>query len=599
MGFLYPGALTAFALVPLLVVAYLVRERPRRVIVSSVISFYALRALRAQRPWGWPRLDWRFLIEVLILSLVVLAMAGPYQIRPRTPIAVVLDNSAAMQVREPDGVRFAQARQRLLQALPGQSDLEVTLYLTAPAPHLLASGLDSAQARRLIDAAHPLDAPDDGAATARLLSDLAASHRFSTVLVASSHPFVTPVPAIFHPITVGTALPNYALGAFTVTAQSFGASALKARLTLANFSPEARTVRVDLYGDDKPLAHAQAQLAGREVSTLEFPSVPRAIAYRAQLSPSDAFDLDNVAYASAATGDVVRLLFVSPTPQDAQGLSELPGLEVATMTPEQYSPARVAADLIIFEYSVPKELPGANALLVMPPAGDPLFGLQLGTVATTQVTSWRSPDPLTDNVNFRLLQLRQAQSFKIGSWLGTVVGSNAGALILDGSHQGHRYVVMGFNPFPYLGSRNLPMSILTLNVLAYLSGFGTSEVGYRTGRPWVVPSGITEVVTPRGVRYQVKPGQLFSGDSSQGLYKMTGPGGQLRFRAVSLDDFTVSDLEDRQPLKLELTAAPPAPPSAFAQRRSLTSYLLAAILILAAGEALLVYRRRQNLPQAA
>ncbi|HLH75657.1 MAG TPA: BatA domain-containing protein [Candidatus Binataceae bacterium] len=591
MGFLYPGALTAFALVPLLVVAYLVRERPRRVIVSSVISFYALRTLRAQRPWGWPRLDWRFVVELLILSLVVLAMAGPYQIRPRTPIAVVLDNSAAMQVREPDGVRFAQARQRLLRELPEQADLEVALYLTAPAPHLLASGLDSVQARGLISAAHPLDAPDDGAATARLLADLATSHRFSSILVASTHPFLPPVPAIFHLITVGTALPNYALGSFTVTAQSFGASALKARLSLANFSSQARTVRVDLYGDDKPLAHAQPQLAAREVSTLEFPSVSRAIAYRAQLLPTDAFSLDNVAYASAATGDVVRLLFVSPTPHDAQGLSELPGLEVTTMTPEQYSPDRVGADLIVFEYAVPKELPGANALLVMPPADDPIFGLQLARAATTQVTSWRSPDPLTDNVNFRLLQMRQAQSFKTGSWLDTVVESNAGALILDGSHQGHRYVVMGFNPFPYLGSRNLPMSILTLNVLAYLSGFGSSEVGYRTGRPWVVPSGITQIVTPRGVRYQVKPGQLFSGDNSQGFYKMSGPGGQQRLRAVNLDDLTVSDLEDRQPLKLELAPAPPAPPSTFAQRRSLTAYLLAAILLLAAGEALLIYRR--------
>jgi len=95
-GFLYPGALAFFVLVPLLLIAYLVRERPRSVLVSSVLGYRALRGLKSERPWGWPRLDWLFLIELLILSLVVLAMAQPYVIHQHTPVAVVLDNSAGM-----------------------------------------------------------------------------------------------------------------------------------------------------------------------------------------------------------------------------------------------------------------------------------------------------------------------------------------------------------------------------------------------------------------------------------------------------------------------------------------------------------------------
>ena len=102
MGLLYPSALVFFALVPALLIAYLVRERPLRVTVSSVLAFRALRGLKGERPWGRPQLDWLFLVEVLILSLAVLAMAQPYVVRRRKPIAVVLDNSAAMQAR--DGV---------------------------------------------------------------------------------------------------------------------------------------------------------------------------------------------------------------------------------------------------------------------------------------------------------------------------------------------------------------------------------------------------------------------------------------------------------------------------------------------------------------
>ena len=82
MGLLNPGALYyLLALIPALALAYLVRERPRRVVVSSVLAFRALRARRGQRFGGWPRPDWMFFVEMLIIALAVLAIAGPYVTR--------------------------------------------------------------------------------------------------------------------------------------------------------------------------------------------------------------------------------------------------------------------------------------------------------------------------------------------------------------------------------------------------------------------------------------------------------------------------------------------------------------------------------------
>jgi len=594
MGFLDPGALIFFALIPLLALAYLVKERPRTVTVSSVIGFYALRGLRSERPWGWPRFDWLFLIELLILSLAVLAMASPYLIRKHTPVAVVMDNSAVMQVREPAGTRLQQERERLLAALPAGNDVAVSLFFTAPAPHPAATAVTVAQARTAIEQAAATDAPDDGAAVARLLSGLNASRRFAQILYAGVRPLGAPLPADVRTLTVGAPAPNFALGSFIVSGgQGFGAQRLQAQVSVANFSPAERNLQVELFGDDKPIAHASVHLVSREVGSVTFPALERAAVYRAQLSPADAFALDNVAYATSAAGESLHLLFVSPTPADAQGLAGLPGISVQTVAPQDYSPANSKADLIVFEYAVPKELPGANALLVMPPPGDPVFDLRDVGGATTQITSWRTPDPLTDGVNFRLLALRQAQSFAPHTWLAPVVTSNLGGLILAGSHEGHRYVAMGINPFPYLGSRNLPMSILTLNILGYLSGFGAVEQGYRTGRPWVVPAGITSITAPGGATFTVKPGALFSGDGRQGIYRLTGAGGAVRLRAVNLDDFTASDLEEEPPLKVDWTASG-APVPDFSEHVTLTSWLLAALLALAACEALVIYRRRRG-----
>src|ERR1700694_608425 len=111
MGLLNPGALIFFAILPALVLAYLARERPSRVTVSSVLAFRALNAMRKECFGGLPKFDWTFFVELLILSLAVLAMARPYLIRHGNPIAVVLDNSAPMQARTRDGTtRFVQAR---------------------------------------------------------------------------------------------------------------------------------------------------------------------------------------------------------------------------------------------------------------------------------------------------------------------------------------------------------------------------------------------------------------------------------------------------------------------------------------------------------
>src|SRR4030081_3729756 len=98
MDLLLPGALYyMFALIPALALAYLARERPRRVVLSSVLAFRALRARRGRRFGGWPHQDRMFFVEMLIIGLAVLTIAGPYVMRGGNPIAVVLDDSAAMQ----------------------------------------------------------------------------------------------------------------------------------------------------------------------------------------------------------------------------------------------------------------------------------------------------------------------------------------------------------------------------------------------------------------------------------------------------------------------------------------------------------------------
>ena len=284
MGLLNPGALYyLLALIPALALAYLVRERPRRVVVSSVLAFRALRARRGRRFGGWPRPDWMFFVEMLIIALAVLAIAKPYVTRTGNPIAVVLDDSAAMQATAGSGrSRFDMARAALTDALAREGPGEVNLYLSAPQPHRAGPPFASAaEASAALAQLHPADAPSDQAALTALLSELASDTRLRRVIYAGARPLAAPVPPRVEAFAAGDPLPNYAIGSFVLRRESLGQAALHARLTVANFSPAAQTLQLAITGDGKSVGHAQAHLEPGQIGAIEFPNLAPAGVYRA------------------------------------------------------------------------------------------------------------------------------------------------------------------------------------------------------------------------------------------------------------------------------------------------------------------------------
>lgn len=597
MGLLYPGALVFLAIVPALVLAYLARERPTRVVVSSVLAFRALRGLRKERFGGRPRFDWKFLVELVLLLLAVLAMAGPYLVRKSAPIALVIDNSAAMQVRLDSGAtRFKDAISKAQSRLSTRDGSgTITIFVTAPAPHRIAPPFNSyAEALLAIHRLGTTDAPNDRNSVAALLSSLAAEGRFNEIIFVGSQAIAPPAPATIDSILVDDTIPNLALGSFGLRREVFGQEALHAQITVANFSSQTKQVEVTVEGDGDKLGDAHETLAAGETGSLEFPALRAARIYRAVLKPDDAFPLDNVAYATGGSVKEVSILFVTPSAAESAGLESIPGVSVRTVAPGSFVPEDLKnADLAIFEYSAPKELPGVNALLVMPPPGDPVFDFTVTPAQGIQIAQWRDTDQLTDSVNFRLLNISQGEFLGVHPWMAAVVSGQGGGLLLRGERQGHRYIATGFNPFPYLGRRNLPMSVLTLNILSYLAGLGTSSAGFHTGQPWLTPAGVETITLPSGKKVKATPGTLFTDVGSQGIYELSGPDIPATPRAVNLNNLAVSNFQDTPPLKVEARGSA-SPNQQFTEKASISAWVLGAILALGALEAMLIYRRRRR-----
>ena len=203
----------------------------------------------------------------------------------------MLDNSAAMLAHTHEGAtRFDKARKEAAAMLSNSDASTVALYLTAPQPHQLnGAPMSPTEAHLQIARATASDAPSDPAAVVSLLGELSSSGTVSKVIFASSRPLAPPAPPRINAITVGDPIDNFALGSFTLRRETFGAEALHARLTVANFSPKPQEITIAVRGDNRQLGTAKTSLGPRETGVVEFPSLGPAKIYKRNFRRAMAF----------------------------------------------------------------------------------------------------------------------------------------------------------------------------------------------------------------------------------------------------------------------------------------------------------------------
>ena len=265
------------------------------------------------------------------------------------------------------------------------------------------------------------------------------------------------------------------------------------------------------------------------------------------------------------------------------------------MTPQDYEPAAVtsasAFRCILFHLTAPEALPPLPAAFFLPPEDNPLFPLGQSAQQPT-LTHWTHGHPLTAYVTFPLLTPAYAQALQPAGWNTPIIESTVGPLVLAGERAGRRYVVTGFDILPYLGRRNLPASILTLNIFAWLSDQTLQATPYKTGAVLGRQSQLAETTdTPLRVRF---PGgryfqaveQALSLDR-QGVYTFRQQGKE---RLVAVNLLSPEETDLGRPLSLAGDESGGQPPSPRTDRVSHTHaqpvwpWLLLAVLVLCSLE---------------
>jgi Aerotolerance regulator N-terminal len=553
MEFLNPAALYGFFALPLLLIPYLLRRKPRRYIFSSLYMFTALGADPTARPFRRLRLPLIFFLQLLLLALMVLALGEPVFTTRPTKVAIIMDNSASMQAVEQGQSRFALAQEKAAGIFADLgSGAVLDLYLAAPRLERFGrQSFSPSEAMRALRGLKPLDAGEAPLDYGNALAALAREQQYDRVYLLTDRPGQGQGGAT-RVITVGHPQANLALTALSIHRGSLAETGLNASAEIANFSDKAARVKLSLRGGGAPLAAGEVAIAAGGRASANFEGLGAHPYYEAEIQTRDGLALDNRRFAVASMTNKLRILAVSPRPQELASLRSISGVELDIVAPDDYEKIdRSRYGLELFHFAAPAVLPRNPALFILPPAQNDLVELRPG-MANPLVSGWRDGHRITRYVNFSLFRPRYARVLKPRLPGESVVRSAAGPLVYALTKQGVNYLVLGFDPFPYLGQENLPMSIFTMNVLDWFFAF-SGERGSATGEaiPLSGARAGDRIITPAGERFSLPPGaNAFSPALYQGIYQLVR-GNEKHLMAVNLRDVDESDLRQPAPIALK------------------------------------------------
>ncbi len=463
---LNPAGLAWLALLPLLLVPYLLRQRPRRRLVPALFLYDGVEPAQRVRLGGRLRLRPLFFLQLLLLLLAIAALCRPAWRSPEVRAALVLDDSASLQATEASGEsRFAAAKRAADGAIASDAANTWDLFVLSPAPRELATGLAPREARNRISAvtAGSCAHPDDtllGSFFERL-----ARRGYATVHVVTDRPG-QPTDS-FRVTTVGRPAPNLAITDATLSPPALAGQPASLDAVVENFSPRPAAVAIRIL-DEAGATVREGRIALDPRGAASFTAeVPAAGHFRARIESRDPLALDDEAPVSAGTRSGGNVLLVSPGAGGLGALEQILGMRLEVVTPERYRPEQAEGrDLVIFHLTAPNDPPAVPALYLLPPEAEFLPPIT-GRVDWPAIAFPLPTHPAARYLNAAALRPRRALTLGEPSGWQAIALANAGPVIVERPVHA-RAVVSGIDLLPYLGDRNRPMSILTLNLLSWM-----------------------------------------------------------------------------------------------------------------------------------
>ena len=428
----------------------------------------------------------QFWIELLAVVLLSFAAAGLLSSETGSRIAIVLDTSKSMATLTATSESRLAIAKRLAAADIAQS-LPTTRFSVFAASDTLKPIADakvsSAAAIRAvtgIEQGHSTDA------LGQLVTALTNSREYNRIWVytdkTSEAPSTDTALKIISIPSDTTTLTNVWIHALTtkrVGTQTF----LEAEFLASTATPLTTSITTTCTqpasNESFTLPALSATISPGQITKTSLGPISQPWRYcRISVQPThatttDALSIDNEGWV-ASTDSTHSILLVSALTPEQLGLQSIPGITVSAAS----TTATPSASQVIYHRQAPQTVPDHATLTVMPPPGTlPWRG---GAVSaphrgTTEITRWATSHPIMQYVQPGLLSLPAVSVLECPESATPVLFSSLGPVACAGEEAGARYVITGFELFPFDGMKSPTLSVLTLNTIKWLFQSGQTS----------------------------------------------------------------------------------------------------------------------------
>jgi hypothetical protein len=573
---LYPLAILGIPLGgAFLVYVYRSLGDSKKTVISSLFLLKDLpRASPGRKKFIPPPQFW---IELLCCLTLALAAAGIVAERQGEHIAIVLDTSLSMSSTTTQGQsRLDQAKKQALSHLAQSSHYtRFTVFEARGTAHRLTTEeVSSSEAADAIEKVSYAVEQDRLSAT---FESLYSSGDFDGVWLYTDHPITKSDQDPNAPPTRITSLPSSSDRSTEVNlwisdiveSSADGGSNLQVYIQGSTPAPVSATVTVSCY-----LRSLKEQLGApisKQVSishgspmAVRIDSLPSTWRFcKATVIPNsttlhDSIANDNIAWIIHASTQQ-QFYLRSSIPLQQLGLDKLKTptiLQEPRSNELQEDPPAIKQPTIFHRTSLPETAPPPT-FAILPPAGKLPWGGSISQeeVKGGEITRWSTSHPILQYLNVPTLILPSARIVNCPDTATPILFSREGSIGCAGESPSGRYVILGFEVFPFDGARSPAASILALNILKWLLQDVSLENRPRPPGYQLLPAGTvtaTEVDSNRIISDFDDSRRIFLKGSS--LIEFLDKSGNSTGQAASLFSSSYeSDVRNESVLNVSLT----------------------------------------------
>lgn len=473
LSFLYPLGLIGIPLgLSGLILIYRRYGKLQRTIVPSLylLRKFANSSTATRRPF----FPLRLLLDLILITIAALGLAGLIQEHKGETITVVIDNSLSMGYQETANETLLQRAKEEAKTYIGKlpQSTRVHIYQSCPTLSALSAEASSVSyAYSLIDKVSLCFAADGQASGIQELDNAGKIKLFTDHPPHSGDNFLAKSQVSI--TTIGLAASRRNIGIIAIEFSPSKELSLSIRSNLKKAAPVQITVTAPNSSSPKsewePLATRNISVPpeGEVTIAIADAKIPQNVPLAVTLTaPDDGFDYDNVGYIATRNSNQT-IGVISPTPFRELNLPTYAGIQFKESNEPNNNGGIAPPDVtgLIFHRTTPKTTQQLPHLIIAPPENSAF--VQTVRDATGVVSRWHPSHSITRYLELGGIKFSNYRVLTTTHPLETIVAGPRGPLLLAGTIGGVRQAIVGFELLPFEKERSLTASILFLNLASW------------------------------------------------------------------------------------------------------------------------------------